>query len=92
MGFPTAAKLRWEENQIPYNSGFPSVNVKRRSVEENEESTYPNLEMNSLKSGKTFIKGVRHQRVNEEGSFLKSDVEHTWSTRNPANAFDQEKH
>ena len=92
MRLSTAAKLRWEENEIPYNSRFPSVSLERGSVEEDEERMYPRLEMNSLTRGKIFITGVRHQRADEEGLFLKSDVEHTWSTRNAANAFDHEKH
>ena len=90
MGFPTAARPRWEKDQTPYDSGFPSVDLERRSVEENDMTTSSYLEMNSLKSGKTFIAGVRAQRVDEAGTIFKSNIEHTWSTNRAAKAFAHE--
>ena len=88
MGSSTAATLRWEENQIPYISGSPLVNVERRSEEENEASMYPYLEMNSPKSRKTFTMGVRHiKEWTNKGHFSRNNVEHTRSTMNAANAF-----
>lgn len=87
----TAARSGVEENKMPYNSATPFADRERTTAEENG-MTAPHFEMDKLKSVKTYIKGGQRGNVDEDGIYLKHDLEHTWSPTDSANAFGHAEH
>lgn len=71
---------------MTYNSEAPFVNLERRTAEDNIMSSTPDFEMENLKTVKTFIKAGRRKNMDEDGIYLKHDLEHTWSPTESANA------
>lgn len=81
-----AAKTRLEEKKMPYNSRTPFVDIERSAAEGNGAISGPHFEMDNLKSVKTYIKGGQRGNVDEDGIYLKHDLERTWSSIDSTNA------
>ena len=84
------AKSRLQENEVASNSRTPFVTIESRTAEGNAASPIPHFERDTCESVKPFIKGGGGGNVDEDGLYLKHDLEHTWSPMNSATAVGRE--
>lgn len=72
--------------RMPHEGRDPFVHLKSVATDGVTAKSASQFEMNDLKSTRTIIKSGWRESVDEDGIYLKQELEHTWSSIDPKNA------